>query len=442
MTRISLARCVTLFAAALALTGCVVKETKPLPKVNAIQAQQQIGQDELLDLVIREFEPGIPADIAGDEDALAKKRIYPDVRRAESRVIPSKLRATLEATGQWGPVRVVPASVQFVDVIVTGRILESTGVELALEISASDSMGRVWIDKRRYESRADTGSYKTEAALKARDPFQNVYSQIANDLVTARARLTAADRRDVRRVTSLRFAQDLAPDNFKGYLARDEAGLTRPTRLPAEDDPAVARIERIRDRDATVVDTVDGYYGNFTEKLDESYGGWRRTSYEAIEKEEKLRSQARTRTVLGAAAVLASVFVPGQCASTDYNCRRIESAARSAGAIGGVAAVMSGIKKYSDAKVAAQDVKELANSFQNEVAPQVVELEGRTLKLTGTAEEQYREWRRLLADIYREESGVTVSPSPAAPAPGPDGTGPASSTPAPSTMAPNPAPTT
>jgi hypothetical protein len=150
----------------------------------------------------------------------------------------------------------------------------------------------------------------------------------------------------------------------------------RPTRLPAEDDPAVARIERIRDRDATVVDTVDGYYGNFTEKLDESYGGWRRTSYEAIEKEEKLRSQARTRTVLGAAAVLASVFVPGQCASTDYNCRRIESAARSAGAIGGVAAVMSGIKKYSDAKVAAQDVKELANSFQNEVAPQVVELEG------------------------------------------------------------------
>jgi hypothetical protein len=97
--------------------------------------------------------------------------------------------------------------------------------------------------------------------------------------------------------------------------------------------------------------------------------------------------------------------VPGQCASGDYNCQRIESAARTAGAIGGTAAVLSGLKKYSDAKVAAQDVKELATSFQNEVAPQVIELEGRTLRLTGTAEEQYREWRRLLAEIYREDTG-------------------------------------
>ena len=29
------------------------------------------------------------------------------------------------------------------------------------------------------------GSYKTDAALKIRDPFQNVYSSIANDLLAA-----------------------------------------------------------------------------------------------------------------------------------------------------------------------------------------------------------------------------------------------------------------
>jgi hypothetical protein len=73
--------------------------------------------------------------------------------------------------------------------------------------------------------------------------------------------------------------------------------------------------------------------------------------------------------------------------------------------------------------VAAQEVKELATSFQNEVAPQVVELEGRTLKLTGTAEEQYREWRRLLSEIYREETGGvapasgTAAPAASGPAP-------------------------
>lgn len=405
-----------LLAALALLGGCVVKETRPLPKLNAVQAVQQIPEDQLLDVAIREIDPGIPAQLADDEEALDKRRIYPDVRRAESRLLPAKLRATLEGSGQWGPVRVVPSAVQFVDVLVTGRIVESTGSQLELEISAVDSMGRRWIDRKRYASRADTGSYKSDAALRARDPFQNVYSAIANDLVAARDRLTAADRRDIRRVTALRFAQDLAPEAFRGYLVADSSGITRLARLPAADDPALARIEQIRERDAAVIDTVDGYYGNFADKLGDSYGGWRRTSHDAIEREEKLRSQARTRTVLGAAAVLASVFVPGQCAANDTNCQRIESAARTAGSVGGVAAVLSGIKKYSDAKVAAQDVRELARSFEGEVAPQVVDLEGRTLKLTGTAEEQYREWRRLLAQIWAEETGA-VSAVPALPAP-------------------------
>ena len=41
-----------------------------------------------------------------------------------------------------------------------------------------------------------------------------------------------------------------------------------------------------------------------------------------------------------------------------------------------------------------------------------------TLKLTGTAEEQYREWRRLLAAIYQEENGVpAATPAGTAPAP-------------------------
>ena len=134
----------------------------------------------------------------------------------------------------------------------------------------------------------------------------------------------------------------------------------------------------------------------------------------AIEREEKTKSQARTRTVLGAAAVLAGIFANANCSPTDYACQRLESAARTAAAVGGVAAVMSGIKKYSDAKVAAQEVKELANSFQNEATAQVVEVEGRTLKLTGTAEERYREWRKLLAGIYQEETsgtaGATINP--------------------------------
>ncbi|HVY81674.1 MAG TPA: hypothetical protein VG994_11880 [Steroidobacteraceae bacterium] len=402
------------------LSGCMVNETKPLPKINPIQAKAQIPQDELLDVGIHEFDPNIPEASANDPEALAKQRIYPDIRKAEARFIPSQLRSTLESSGQWGAVRVVPATVQFSDVAVNGTILESTGAKLAVEVSVVDSTGRAWITNKRYESPADTGSYKTDKALKARDPFQNVYSQIANDMVAFRDQLQAQNRRDIRRVTELRFAQDLAPAAMTGYLTQDPKAKTlQVARLPAKDDPYAARIERIRETDAGVVDTVNGYYANFSDAMRDSYGNWRRSSFEEIEKENRARNQARTRTFLGAAAVLASVFVPGQCNTYDYNCRRIESAARTAGAIGGTAAVLSGLKKYSDAKVHAQALKELSETFQSEVQPQVVDVEGRTLRLTGTADEQYREWQKLLHELYLEENGGDAPAGAPANAPAP-----------------------
>lgn len=387
------------------LSGCVVRDTRPLPKINAIQADHEISADELLDVAVHAFDPGVPTDIAKDEQALNKKRIYPDIRKAESRYVATVLRATLESSGQWGAVRVVPDNVQFVDVQISGRILESTGAKLALQVTVKDSTGRTWLNNKRYESSADTGSYKTDAALKARDPFQNVYAEVANDMLAARDSLLVQDRRGIHRVTQLEFAKDLAPQAMGGYLDRDQKGLISIARLPATDDPINVRIDRIRERDSGVVDTVNGYYANFADQMSESYGQWRRASFEEIEKEQRKLNQARTRTYLGAAAVLASVLVPQQCGGGDYNCRRLEGAVRAAGAIGGAASILSGLKKYSDAKTHGQALKELAESFQNEVAPQVVDVEGRTLKLTGTAEEQYREWRELLHELYLEENG-------------------------------------
>lgn len=399
-----------------ALAGCVTSETRPLPKINPIQAQTQIPADELLDVGVRLFDANIPENLKDDEEALAKKLIFPDVRKTETGFLAGRLRSTLESSGQWGAVRVVPERA-VVDVAVTGKIIESTGKHLAVEIDVVDSMGRKWITAKRYEGDADLGSYKTEAALRARDPFQNVYSNIANDMLAVREKLLVTDRRDIHRVTEMRFAQDLAPEALQGYLVTDATGITRLARYPAEGDPLIQRIDRIRDRDATLIDTVNGYYANFDDQVTDSYGNFRRVSYDEIEKEQRDRASANTRTILGAAAVLASIFIPNQCSSSDYTCRNVQSAGRAAGAIGGTAAVLSGIKKYSDAKVHAQALKELATTFQSEVAPQAIEVEGRTLKLTGSADEQYREWRELLRQIHVEDTGGVAPALPAASSP-------------------------
>ncbi len=387
------------------LTGCVVQDVKPLPKVEAKQAVKEIPADQRLDVVIRALDPGIPENLAADAEALAKKRIYPETRKAEARYFAVMLRNTLEGSAQWGAVRVAPESVQFVDVTVTGRIIESTGKKLELEISARDAAGRVWLDAKHYEGGADVGSYKTDAALKARDPFQNVFSNIANDLLVAREKLDAAALHEVHEITGLQFAEDIAPGALSGYLRKDETArppLTRVVRLPAGNDPIATRVQRIRERDAQVLDTLDGYYTGFSDQMQQPYGEFRRTSWDEIDKEERALASARARTFLGVAAVAASLFAPGGCDSTT-SCN-LEDAARYAGSIGGITSVLSGFKKYADARTHAQAFGELANSFQSEVASQVVDVEGRSLRLSGTAEEQYREWRELLRQYQADEA--------------------------------------
>jgi hypothetical protein len=348
------------------------------------------------------FDAGIPKEVEENPDLADEKRVYPDIRRAEARYFPSQLRDTLAGTAQWGAVRLVPALVEATDLIVTGKILESNGAELKLAIHAQDSTGRVWLDED-YEGKADTRSYKEGGNL-GRDPFENVYVNIANGLLEARRKLTSAQLAEVQRVSELRFASEFAPVAFESYLVKDKkTGLYRAARLPAATDPVLNRVEAIRERDDSMVDAVSDGYASFTEKMDEPYSNWRRYSYDEITAEERLKAQARTRMALGALAVAAAVLVPDSCGSS--NCARVVDAARYGAAAGGVMAVMSGMKKREEARIHTDALKELSNSFEAEAAPLVVDVEGRTLRLTGTADEQYAEWRRLLHELYVEETG-------------------------------------
>jgi hypothetical protein len=407
-------RTLAVLALALLAGGCMVQETRPQPKLTAVQATSEIPQAELLDVGVRLFDPGIPKELVDNPELAEKKGVFPDIRKAEARFMPNVLRQTLEGSGQWGAVRVIPASVLAMDVMVDGKIVESTGYHLALDVTVYDATGRRWFAKR-YEQDADTASYR-DGPGKDRDPYQNVYVNIANDMLAYRKTLKNDELVAIPRVTKLRFANDLAPVAFKDYLAKDAKARDgkpeyRVVRLPADGDPVVERVERIRERDQGMVDTLSEHYAAFAEKLDEPYDAWRRSTYDEIEAEQRLRRQATTRKVLGAAAVLGGILAPSQCGSGAYNCDRIESAVRTAAVAGGVMAVMSGFQKGKEAQMHTDALKEITGSFQSEAAPQVVDVEGRTLKLTGTAEAQYAEWRKLLHDLYEEETGLVDQPA-------------------------------
>ena len=128
------------FAAALVAAGCV-KETRPLPILQATQATTEIPADQLLDVGVHIFDPGVPKSVEDDPDMADKLRIYPEIRQAEARYIAMQLRDTLEDTGHWGTARVVPASVSSFDLTIDGKIVESNGAYLKLEITARDATG-------------------------------------------------------------------------------------------------------------------------------------------------------------------------------------------------------------------------------------------------------------------------------------------------------------
>ncbi len=396
------------------LPGCMVQETFPVPKLAAVQAVQEVPEAQLLDVGIRLFDTGLSKHVLDNPEAAEKEGVYPDIRKAESRYLPTVLRETLEGTGQWGAVRVIPPAVAVMDVMVEGSILESTGFHLAFEAKVTDSTGRMWFTQR-YEQDADTSSYREDAPKgsngRVRDPFQNLYVKLADDLLAYRRQLDTAALTTVQRVTELRFARSIAPKAFAGYLERDKkSGTWVVVRLPAEDDPLLQRARTIEQRDDAVIDTVSDYYDGFAERLHDPYGNWRRYTHDEIETRDKLRRQANTRKILGAATVVGGIMVPDNCETEA--CDRAVSVARAGAIYGGVQAVMSGIAKAQEAKMNEATLKELSNSFQSEAAPQVVEVEGRALKLTGTAEQQYAEWRALLDELFdADNAGLAPPPS-------------------------------
>ena len=79
--------------------------------------------------------------------------------------------------------------------------------------------------------------------------------------------------------------------------------------------------------------------------------------------------------------------------------------------IGGMAAIHAGIATSKEAKIHAEAIRELAASVETELEPMVIDVHGQTLRLSGTAETQYQEWRRLLREIWSEETGLPVDPN-------------------------------
>ncbi len=376
------------------LTGCV-SETVKSTQVPALAAPDTLTPEaELLDVGVVILDPGIST--VEDEPL-----VYPEVRRAEATFMATELTQVLTEQGGWGAVRVVPDDRQFSDLLVQGTILRSDGEALELKIVVSDARGTVWLDKR-YTGVTSRYAYEQGTRVN-QDPFLAVYRMIANDMLQKFNGVPPAERAEIRQVAEMRFARDFASGAFADYLQEDETGHISLRRLPAEDDPMLNRIRGLRQRHYVFVDTLQGHYTGFSEEMYEPYQEWRKASYEETVALRELESEAQREMIAGGAAIIAGIV-----AQTSGS--RTTRSAGAVGVIGGGALLKSGLEKRAESKIHSLALEELGQSLDAEITPRVIELEDRTVQLSGNVEDQYDQWRELLADIYAAELAALEPP--------------------------------
>lgn len=361
------------------LSGCSttgVNVTEP----EEIEAEvTQLQESMLLDVGILLFDKG---EIT--EKQIEKEGANEDIRQAESRYMAYHLKETMQRSNGWGAIRVLPEKSYIADVVVTGTILTSNGEEMMLNINVIDSTGQMWFEKS-YKTFADDETYLNTKP--GRDVYQYVYNRIANDIRKHRKKLADKELISIRNTSEIRYAAGISPDPFDSYIESSPDGQSTITRLPASDDPMLDRVRKIRDREFLFIDTINEHYSNFYGEMWDPYENWRK--YYLIEADQRRAVERKAKqTKFVAALIMVAGIMRGPGLFTT-----------------GALLYKNGMDISEEAEIHNEAIRELGDSLQAEVSPLVVEIEGRTVELTGSIEEQYQKWRELLREIYINETG-------------------------------------
>ena len=306
-----------------------------------------------LDISVELFDPGISAE---DRSPVAA------VRRLESQLLAGELRETLVRSNQWGVVRLVPTASSLTPVSIRAGIVVSDGRDLVLDVAVKDAMGALWFE--------DTLAYRQQSA--GDNALDGIFNALANRLLSVWQDKDRGEQYALLQGAEIAYAEALAPEAFSGMIQRSEADW-QIVRLPADDDPMLARIERIRNQEYLFCDTIDEQYVDMVDRVGPTYRLWRSATLEQTEWLERYQRRAAARA--------------GSAGDSEFTRMQAEYAA------------------YRSFRIQEQALFELAEAFDAEARPTVIQTQDQVFRLEGTLDSQYDTWRDLLRDIYLIETG-------------------------------------
>lgn len=309
----------------------------------------------LLDIGVVSFDPGVPDD---DVSPLAA------VRRLEGQLLAAELRETLQQSNQWGVVRLLPSVSALTPIALQTRIVFSDGRDLILDVTARDAMGTLWFEQRI--------AHRSSLSEESEQPLGALFNVISNRLLAYWRSLAILERQRFLDAAGLMYAQSLVPEAFSDMLALTEEGWQL-RRLPAEGDPMMARVTRVRNQEYLFCDTVDEQYTLLEDRVGPTYALWRQATLEQAEWLEQYARRASSRAV--------------KSSDSEFSRMHAQYAA------------------YRSFRIQEQALFELAEALDNESQPTVLQTEDRVVSLKGTLASQYDTWRELLREIYLLEQG-------------------------------------
>lgn len=350
-----------------------------------------------LEVIIPVFDPGLPEDPDDYED----EGVWPELRRAEANRFAYKLKEKLEATGQFGAVRVTPDATATGDLYVIGRIEQSNGEEVEIELEVVDISGKSWMNDS-FEHEVSEAFHKDQRN-EGLDPYEPLFVEAAAKIVEKLRKHDQKELEELQDIADLRFGANFQEQSFMRYM-KVKGGRFTLVSKPSDDDPMLQRARAIRVRDQLFVDGLQENYSSFSEQMNESYLMWQEQSLFEVKAERAASNKVIGQRVGG--ALLIGLAVLSAVAGSRSNSVGGSAAGATGAILGGVAgaSVLSdSFKTSEEAKVHRESLNELGQSVDMALAPQVIAFEKESVELTGDAKEQFKQWRAFLQKIYAEE---------------------------------------
>jgi len=323
----------------------------------------------------------------------SKDKIYPELRKVESKRFAIKLKDSLDKTNLLGAVRVSPDATASGEIYILGKINESDATEVSIGIKVVDVSGRLLMDKNfSHDVEECVGATYT---CNKKDSYQNVFDEAAENISLLLQRMNEKSISKLSYISDLRFANEFSPESFSEYLTKSN-GKYDLVGLPDDEDPMWKRVKAIKVREQFFVDTLQIHYQKFNTQVERGYLLWQQKTFKEQEAERIARNKQIGRNVLGILAIGVAIVAAANNSSADFTGEMMTAT------VG--AKLLEDAQKYgAEANMHQSTVVELSRSVESEMAPNVITFEEKTIELQGNATQQFVQWRSFLKRIVELE---------------------------------------